>query len=244
MESEKPTQKPQEESLLKNLSFNLIIPVLLLTKGSKFIDSPVTVLLLALAFPTIYFILDYRARGKANFISILGFISILLTGGVGLLELPRFWFIVKETAIPAIIGLVVLGSMYTKYPLIRTLLYNPKMFDVEKIQNHLHERKTENAFEALLRKSTWLLVFSFALSAVLNFLVASHFIQTEPAVDPVQFNAEVGAMTGWSYLIIALPSTAIMIAIFFYITRGIKSLTGLTLEACMAEEHRQKMEEK
>lgn len=241
MESEKPTTpRPPPEPFLPNIGFNVLIPVIVLGQGDRFTANAALVLVVALAFPIVYFIYDLNKRKKVNFISILGFASVLLTGGVGLLELPRFWFIVKEAAIPALIGLAVLVSMATPYPLVRALLYSRQIFDVERIQAKLAERSAEPAFNRMLNVATVLLAGSFLLSAVLNYFVASHFVRTEPSVDPAQFNAEVGAMTGWSYLIIAVPSMLVMMSVLIYLVRGIHRYTGLTLEECLSPEHREK----
>ena len=62
---------------------------------------------------------------KFNWIALLGLISVLLTGGIGLLQLDTQWLAIKEAAVPGIIGIAVLASTRTRYPLIRTLLYNP-----------------------------------------------------------------------------------------------------------------------
>lgn len=243
MESEKPTKaSAKPESLFNNLLFNVALPVIILGQGDRVTDRAGLVLLVALAFPVVYFFYDLKARKKANFISILGFVSVLLTGGVGLLELPRFWFIVKETAIPALIGVAVLVSVFTPYPLIRALLFSRQVFDVDRVREHLRERGTTAQFEGMLRRSTIYLSLSFFLSAVLNFIVASYFVKTEPKVDAAKFNAEVGAMTGWSYLIIALPSMVIMMVILFSLIKGIHRVTGLSLEECLAPEHRGKIE--
>ncbi len=244
MESEKPASPPpQPEPFLPNIGFNIIIPIVILAQGHRITDNAAVVLVTALLFPIGYFSYDFVRRKKANFISILGFISVLLTGGVGLLELPRFWFIVKEAAIPAIIGTAILVSMVTPWPLVRTLLYSRRVFDVDLIQTRLDEKKTTARFESMLRLATIFLAGSFYFSAVLNFFVARHFVQTEPRDNPAQFNAEVAAMTGWSYLIIALPSMVMMMSILFWLIRGIRTCTGLTLEECVAPEHREKAEE-
>jgi len=240
MGSEKPEVKgaPQggaqaRENPWINIGFNILIPVLLLTKGERYIGSPAQVLVLALAFPAAYFGYDLWKRRKVNFISIIGFVSILLTGGVGLLELPRRWFIVKETAVPALIGLAVLGSLKTRFPLIRALVFNPQIFRVDAIHARLDERGNHPQFERLLRQSTVILAASFFLSAVLNFVLASAIVKTEPAVDAAQFNAEVGAMTGWSWVVITVPSMAFMIYIMIRLARGIHALTGLTIEEAL-----------
>lgn len=233
MGSENP-ETPRKENGFNSLVFNILLPVVILTQGDRLIENPASVLIIALAFPVAYFLWDYQRRKKANFISILGFVSILLTGGVGLMQLPRFWFIVKETAIPAIIGIAVLASLLTRYPLIRALVFSKELFDVEHIQSALEKRGSTGAMERLLRRATILLSLSFFLSAGLNYLLASHFVKTEPRVDAVQFNAEVGAMTGWSYVVIALPSMLFLFGILYLVVKGIHKHAGLGFEESLA----------
>jgi intracellular septation protein A len=242
MGSENPAPARRENGF-HSLLFNILLPVVILTQGDRLIQSPASVLVIALVFPVGYFLWDYNRRRKVNFISILGFASVLLTGGVGLMQLPRFWYIVKETAIPALIGVAVLVSLFTRHPLIRVLVYSRELFDVDHIQAALQARNSAGAMERLLRNATLLLAGSFFLSAILNFALASHFVKTEPKVDPVRFNAEVGAMTGWSYLVIALPSMLILFGILYLVTRGIRKHAGLRFEESLAahlrEENRQ-----
>ena len=64
----------------------------------------------------------YRRR-KWNFLSILGALSALLTGGVGLI--PRVTvthFAIKEAALPGILGILTVLTLKTKKPLIRLSL--------------------------------------------------------------------------------------------------------------------------
>ena len=53
-------------------------------------------------------------------------------------------------------------------------------------------------------------------------------------MDAAAFNAEVGAMTGWSYVVIAVPSMAFMLAVIFLVTRGIHRHAGLGFEDALA----------
>ena len=54
------------------------------------------VLIIALLFPIIYFLNDFIKNSKTNFISILGFVNILLTGLIGILGekfgISKNWF--------------------------------------------------------------------------------------------------------------------------------------------------------
>jgi len=233
MESEKPVSRP--ENIWLSLGLNVFAPVVILMQGDKVIDSAALVLALALAFPVGYFVYDLATRKKVNIISIIGFVSVLLTGGIGLLQLPRNLFILKEAAIPALIGTAVLVSLKTPWPLIRSILFQPQIFRVDEIKAKLQERSNETAFETLLSKATFLLAGSFFLSSALNYAVASYFIKTEPSVDAAQFNAEVGAMTGWSFVIIALPSMLVTFGALYYLITGLHKLTGLEMEAMLQE---------
>lgn len=237
-----PAPAAKQENMLFNIFFNILLPVIILSKGGRFVESPAVVMIVALSFPVCYFFYDLKRRKKYNFFSIIGFVSVLLTGGVGLLALPRFWFIVKEAAIPFLFGLAVIISLKTRYPLIRTLFFNPQIFDVERLKTSLRERRNEAAFEGLLFNGTLLLSVTFFISAVLNWILASRIIQTEPAVDAAQFNIEVGKMTGWSWLIIALPSMIMLMGIFFYLIRGATRMTGLKMDDLLAPEHRAPIE--
>jgi hypothetical protein len=233
--ADKPPVK--KENTFLNLGFNLILPILLLNKGKQWLgphlepyfeNVAVGVLLIAIVFPVGYFIYDYIKRSKYNIFSILGLISVLLTGGIGILEIPTEWFAVKEAAIPLLLGLAVLISLKTPYPLIRTLLYNPEIIDVDKVHTALVEHKSESAFEQLLVRCTWLLAASFLLSAVLNYFLARWIVVSPSGSDA--FNSEVGKMMAWSWPVIAIPSMAIMMVALMMLLKGIKRMTGLDLD--------------
>ncbi|MDG4870470.1 MFS transporter, partial [Guyparkeria sp. 1SP6A2] len=64
---------------------------------------PTWALFVALAFPLIFGIVSFIQERKINFYSALGLISVLLTGGIGLLQLDPAYIAIKEAAIPGII---------------------------------------------------------------------------------------------------------------------------------------------
>ena len=95
-----------------SLLINIAIPAVILMKASgEDRLGPVYGLLVALAFPLAYGLTDLYRRRKVNFISALGVVSILLTGGIGLLQLDPRWIAVKEAAVPLVIGLAVVLSL-------------------------------------------------------------------------------------------------------------------------------------
>ena len=219
----------KSENLLLNLACNVAAPALILAKLSKpEWLGPKAGLLVALAFPLGYGIYDLIKRRNFNFLSALGFTSTLATGGLGLLKLAPLWFAVKEAVVPALIGLTVVISQWTRKPLVRSLLFNNQVIDVPRVEAALDAHGQRGAFTRLLNGSSWLLGFSFAVSAVLNFGLARYLITAMP--DTPEFNEQLGRMTLWSWPVIVVPSMAIMMVALWRLFKGITRLTGLTLE--------------
>src|SRR5690606_5599353 len=162
----------------------------------------------------------------------LGLFSVLLTGGIGLLQLDAGWLAVKEAAVPAIIGIAVLVSTRTRYPLIRTLLYNPKVINVNKVHEQLELNGQVDLFETRLQRATYFLSGTFFFSSAMNYALAKWIVKSPAGSEA--FNAELGCMTLLSYPMIAIPSMLMMMAIFYYLWRTIHGLTGLGLEEIVA----------
>jgi len=224
-----PTHKPRP---MIDLLVSIIIPSFILMKFSGEQDlGAATALIAALAFPISWGLYEFVKFKKLNFIAILGLISVLLTGGIGLLELDNKWLAIKEAAVPGVIGLGVIISTVTPYPLIKTLVYNPKIMQIEKIEAKLNELGHTALFQARLLKSTYFLSGSFFFSAAMNYILAT-WIVVSPAGTSA-FNEELGQLTLVSYPMIALPSTLMMLGVFYYLWRTINGLTGLSLSEVM-----------
>ncbi|MBD3642046.1 MAG: MFS transporter [Marinobacter sp.] len=226
-----------------DLLVSIIIPSVILMKfsGDEHLGS-VNALIIGLAFPLGWGLFELVRYHKKNFIALLGLISVGLTGGIGLLELNSQWLAIKEAAIPAIIGLAVLISTRTRYPLVRTLLYNPSVLDVDKIQERLVHEGREGEFEARLLKASYFFAGTFLFSSIMNYVLAK-WIVTSPSGTQA-FNEELGRMTLVSYPMIAIPSMVMMLLIFWYLWRTIRRLTGYSLEEVMAPHLLEKEREK
>jgi hypothetical protein len=223
-----PASAPEKKNPLLEILITIIVPALILMQLSS--ESRLGVkgaLLLALSFPIVWGLRDAVLRRKLNWLAVLGVVSTLLTGGIALLKLDPFWLAVKEAAVPGLIGLAVLGSNWTRWPLIRILVFNPTLFDTEKVERALAERRTTVPFELRLRTGTLLLAGTFFFSSAMNFILA-RWIVTSPAGTEA-FNQELGKLTALSYPLIALPSMVMMIGLMFWLARGLKQLTGLDL---------------
>lgn len=245
----------QRENLFVNLIFNLGLPILILRKGDDWFgeilgawmslspeSTEVSSCLLALAvfFPVSYGIYDFRNRKKYNFMSILGAISALLTGGIGLIPGGTVhMFAIKEAALPGALAILTLLTLKTQKPLVKIFLYNPDLFQVDKIEKLLEAQGTKKSFNKLLVICTWLLAGTFVFSTVVNYLLARLIVVTEPFSDKNAFNDEIGTMMTWSFPVISLPCMVATAYAFWLLTRGIKRMTGLNLEEAIIQSSRQ-----
>ncbi len=221
------TAAPNRSPLLE-ISVTLLIPSLILMQLSKPEHlGAAGALLVALAFPIGWGLRELATSRKFSLFAGLGIVSLLLTGGIGLLELDTKWLAVKEAAIPAVLGLIVAGSALTRSPLVRVLLYTPLLLDTGRIDAALAQRGNLPAFEARLRTATWMLSGSFAFSSVMNYILAT-WIVTSPS-GSAAFNEELGRLTLLSYPMIALPATLMMMGVLYYLAIGVKRLAGMSL---------------
>jgi len=229
MNKPNPTEKPKSENVFLSLLVNIIIPSVILMKfsGDEHLGA-VNGLLVALSFPLLYGVWDFVRRKQLNWISLLGLISILLTGGIGLLQLDPQWLAIKEASIPLIIGIVVLASVYTRYPMVRLMIYNDKVINIEKVDAALLQHQTRDAFEKRLKLASYMLAGSFFLSATLNYVLARWIVVSPPGTTA--FNEELGKMTALSYPVIVLPSMVILMLTIWFIISSVHKLTHLELE--------------
>lgn len=219
------TRKPRP---LIDLLVSIVIPSFILMKLSANADLGATrALLLALAFPLGWGLFELLKYRKLNFIALLGLISVLLTGGIGLLQLDTQWLAVKEAGIPGLIGLAVLISTYTRYPLIKTMVFNPALINVTSVRQRLEELGTGQEFESRLQTANWLLGGTFFFSAVMNYFLAIWIVKSQAGSQA--FNEELGRLTLLSYPMIAVPSTLMMLAVLYYLARALRQLAGMEL---------------
>ncbi len=233
------TQATHKPRPLIDLLVSIVIPSVILMKLSSEAKLGADgALMLALAFPLGWGSFELLKYRKFNFIALLGLVSVLLTGGIGLLKLDNQWLAIKEAAIPGVIGIAVLVSTYTRYPLIRTLLFNKNVLNVDKIHQRLEQAGNTEQFEARLLRATYLLSGTFLFSSAMNYALAK-WIVISPAGSEA-FNAELGRMNLLSYPMIAIPSMIMLMGLFYYLWRTIHGLTGLKLEDVMANAEQEK----
>lgn len=215
----------QNQGFFGNLAFNIVIPVLIMSYASKEeYLGPAWSIVAALIFPIGYGLWDLKKSGKVNFFSILGIISVLLTGGISLLKLPAEYIAIKEATIPAIIGLVVLGSQYTKKPLVKLLILNDQLINWAKLNEVLEEQNKQGEFNKKIAVSSYIVTSSFFVSSVLNYVLAKIILVSEPGTTA--YTEELGKMTALSYPVIVIPSMIILLVALYYLFSQMGKVTG------------------
>ena len=215
-----------------NLLITIILPVIILTRYSA--ESrlgPDKALALALALPVGYAIYEIIRSRKVSASPIIGVVSVLLTGGFRLLDIPPEWFAVKEAAIPAALALAILVSAWIGKPLARIFL--DQILDRDRIETALAANGTAQEYEERTSIATYLLAGAFILSAILNYVLARIVVTSEPGTDA--FNSELGRMTALSYPVITLPVMLVLMGTIYYIFSTVGKLTGLELEEMMKQ---------
>ena len=244
--------KNKRENLFLSILCNIMFPVILLKRGrgwikdyllsnfenisspyqifiSENIDS--TVFFIAILFPLLFFIFDLFTRKHINVISILGFVNILLNGGIGVfgssLGLSRKWFIIKEGALPLLIGCILLIMTRYKRDKFNNFILNDAIFDVIKIKKKL-DKNLNIQFEQSLKNAGFYFIIGFFISSVIQFILASIIVVSDPG-DPL-FNEQVSTMTWVSYLAVLVPTMLIIGKGYFQLIKDLESITNLKKE--------------
>jgi hypothetical protein len=246
-----PSPKNSQEHPLVNILINVLIPVLALSYLSKDPEfqqaigkvvrpwhiGPHKALVVALIFPIGYGVWHFAKTRKPNFFSALGFISVLLTGGLTLFLWNKdgtvkphadILFGLKEASIPFVLGLAVIGSHYTSNPLLRLFIYSDSFFDIPKIERRVDEIDGRERYQKILFQATLMFAASFFISTVLNFGLSLYFLgDLDHAAANARelYNERVAKLTGWGFAVIGVP---ILVFLFFTLRRLLKSLSTLT----------------
>lgn len=235
---------PPREHPLANILVNVVLPILALSylgkDGTRFWHlGPVIGMVIAICLPLSYGIRDLIRSRKLNPFSVLGLVSVLLTGGITLMvwnddgtihPKAALLFAIKEATIPMILGLSFLVSCKMRTPLVKVFLLNPEIFDMARIEKVVERDGKTGEYNRIIWRATLGMAGSFALATALNFFVSLHFIGK---VDVVAANARelyndaVAALTGWSFVIIGVPAFIMMIGTLIYVVKALEKTTQL-----------------
>lgn len=161
-----------------------------------------------------------------NIFSIIGLLTILLSGGLGLLKLDAFWFAIKESAMPVMLGLAFPLSHRWGRPLINALLLQPQFLNLKALNTALDERQAHQKFQHSLFKASCGMCLGMIGSAIGNFFLALYLLNgKEPGSEA--FVRSIGTLNWAGMLILGVPLLAIMMIVFMVLLRSVERITGL-----------------
>lgn len=214
---------------------------MILNQGAKRLGEhgPIIALLCALAIPLAYGIYDYRRRHKANFVSVVGLINVSITGSFAVLHLEGDWFSYKEACFPFLIGTAIALMNRYSQPFLLTIFWNENLFQVDKIEARLAERKNRHELHKLFKHASDLFSLSFFISGIGNFTLARRiFLPIDGTLDKAAhaqaLNAQIARMTWQGYTMIAIPMMVFMGFVLWYLIRGLKTSTGFVTDELLA----------
>ncbi|MBK8169918.1 MAG: MFS transporter [Sandaracinaceae bacterium] len=209
-----------------NLLFSVVLPSLVLSKLSAPDRLGVTyALVLAVLFPLSFGVYEAVVRRRLNPIALLGLVSTLLTGGMGLMLLDGFWFAVKEASVPFIVAVGILVSARTQQPLVTTFFYDEGVLNRDRIARALETEEKRVEFAGVLARASLHFAGAFLLSAALNFGLARIILKSQPGTEA--FNVELARMTALSWPVIALPSMVTTAVVMWVMVAQLRRITGL-----------------
>jgi hypothetical protein len=220
-------RKRKHENVLVNIVVNIAVPAIIMVKFDEWLNiSPALALVLALMFPLGYGIFDLIRARKWSLFSAVGFFSILITGGIGLLQLPCGWIAIKEASVPIIFFILIVLSALSKRTMLEKFLFDGNILNADLIYSHIRTDDQRIEFRRIMLRGTALLASSFILSAILNFALARAIVHSESG--STAFTKELGNMVAMSYPIIVIPCTLVLYVMLHYVVKKLKHLTKLS----------------
>jgi hypothetical protein len=230
-----PSQPPVKEQPhpLADLLLTVILPSLVLESLSKPERlGPAWALVLALLMPLGFGVYCFVKKRGLNIFSVLGLVAVIVTGGIGLLNLDPLWFALKEAAFPVFLGLAFPLSFYWKKPLVNELLLNPQVINQGLLNASLDTEFKRGAMNNLLGRASWALAGTMLLSAVANALLVLYFLEGKNPGSEAYIQA-IGRQNWVGFIVIGLPMVGVTMALLFWLLARIQRLTGLEREDLM-----------
>ena len=212
---------------LADLLLTLVLPTVALESLSKPERlGPAWALVVACALPLGFGLWCWHQKRGLNFFSVFGLIAIILTGGLGLLNLGAVWFAAKEAVFPLLLGLAFPLTHRLGIPLIKELLLNPQVIDHPTLNRALDSDAKRAAYHALLGRASWGMLGATALSAVANFALALSLLREKTPGSEAYVQA-IGRLNWMGFLVIGIPLVGLTLALLVWFLRRLTALTGL-----------------
>jgi hypothetical protein len=165
-----------------NVLVNIALPVvILLTLSGDDRLGPIPALLIAIGIPASHALVTLVRARTVTIQSILGLVSVLLTGVIGVLRLDTALFPLKEAAIPLAFAVVLVASNHTSFPVVKLL------FDVvqrkEYVERQVRATGVETAYRAHIERCGLLWAGIMALSGAMKATLAALIVRADAGTE-------------------------------------------------------------
>ena len=161
----------------------------------------------------------------------MGFINVLLTGGIGIFGerfgLSKNWFIIKEGALPSFIGFGLIILRRLRKNLFNKILLNDMIFDNHKINSAI-KYEEQNEFESIVYSAGSHFIAGLFMSSIIQFILASLIVTSNPGQS--SFNEQVATMTWVSFLAVFVITMSVVGKGYLGLISGVEKITGLKKE--------------
>ena len=219
---------PRAPSALLDLLLTLVLPSLVLESlSSPQRLGPVGALLLALLPPVAFMLYCRWRRFELQIFSSLGLVMVLVSGGLGLLEMSAPFFAAKEAALPLMLALAFPLSQRSRKPLTQELLLNAQVVNRPLLEQWLSgDARRRGSFDQLMHRASWALVAVMASSALLNAWMILWFIgEAKPGSEA--FVKAIGRQNWAGLLVIGLPTTVALVVLLWWLFQQLERRLGL-----------------
>ena len=216
-----------QPNALADILLTVVLPSLVLDHLSDPARlGPVWALVVSLAFPVAFAAWCWVKHSGWNLFSIIGFVTILLSGGLGLLKLDAFWFAVKESAMPLALGAAFPLSHLFGKPLVHALVLQPQVFNVRALHAALDTPEKQAGFRRTMLHGSWWIGLATIVSSVGNFFLALHLLGgKEPGGEA--FVKGIGTLNWASVIVIGVPLAVVGLLVLVRMIRAFQRITGL-----------------
>lgn len=226
-----PSHKPPNQLL--ELVLTIVLPSLVLDKLSAPENlGPFWALVVALLFPIGFGLWCVIQKVGWTVFSVLGLVTVLLSGGLGLLNLDAFWFAVKESTMPIVLAFAFPLSHRFGKPLINALVMQPHIFNVKLLNSALAEPAKKSLFDSALFKASCGLGLGMIGSAIANFFLALYLLGGKTPGSEA-FVKGIGTLNWAGMVVIGVPLMGVMMLVFFWLIRQMQQITGLERDDLM-----------
>jgi hypothetical protein len=196
---------------------NIAIPIAILVfLSDEHLLGALPALMLAIGIPATYGIWDLLRSRRIDASSILGVVSVLLTGVIAVFKLDSDLFAIKEALLPAGFAVLLLVSNRTDFPIVRLL------FDVvqrkERVERAVLSVDGQAVYRKHIERSGAIWAGIMAISGVMKFTLSSLIVTADTGTKA--FNSQLA-----TYELVQIPTSKVVtmvmiLSLIWYIGRG------------------------